>query len=94
MGLKPSKASSSTPYSRQSFCSSQSVERGQDRHFLSWVERMSSSVVLRALRTFSELVWISMPSATGYTQAVTMPLVPVASTMQMRQAPISFFSFI
>ena len=28
-----------------------------------------------------------------YTQAVTRPLVPVASTMQMRQAPISFFSF-
>ena len=54
---------------------------------------MSSRVVLRALRTFSELVWISMPSETGYTHAVTMPRVPVASTMQIRQAPISFFCF-
>ena len=69
------------------------MERGQERHFFSWVERMSSRVVLRALRTFSEFVWISMPSETGYTQAVTMPRVPVASTMQIRHAPISFFSF-
>ena len=47
-----------------------------------------------AALTLGVLVLISIPSVTGYTQAVTRPLAPVASTTHIRQAPISFFSFI
>ena len=39
------------------------------------------------------LVTISMPSLTGYTQAVTRLRAPLTSTTQIRHAPISLISF-
>ena len=50
-----------------------------------WLERMSSRVVLRALRSAGVLVCTSMPSATCCTQAAARPRTPLASTRQMRQ---------
>ena len=72
------------------------MERTQDKHFFSCVERIISNVVRRLACTFGVLVDTSMPSETGYTQAVTKRAgrpPSLTSTMQMRQAPISLISF-
>ena len=87
--MEPAKRfSSSTPYSLQRLCSSQLVERTQLRHFLSWLDKSSSRLILRASRTAGVLLRTFMPSLAGSTQAADSARAPV-STTHMRQAPIS-----
>ena len=80
-------------YSSASFCNSQFIERTHERHFFLWVESMSSTVILRDLRTLGVFVRTSIPSDTGYTQAATSPRAPVASTRHIRQEPTHCTSF-
>ena len=96
------RASSSTPYSRHSACSSQLVERTQLRQRLSWLESKSSRFTRRALRIAGVFVFTSTTSpvtrffgsaSTGYTQAACSAR-PPASTTHIRHAPISLISFI
>src|SRR5260370_26524670 len=63
-----------------SVCNSQSPEVCWRAHGEGWSDIMSSRTVLRAFKTFSELVTTFMPGSTGRTQAAERTRAPVSTT--------------
>ena len=61
--------------------------------FASWWLSSRFSVIFRERITFSLSVWITLPSFSGAEQAVTSFGAPSTSTIQMRQEPSGFSSF-
>ena len=72
-------------YSAASFCSSHLPFFSQCRQSCGWLARISSRMVLRALRTFGELVVMSPASSTRLLQAVFKRLLQLSSTRHTRQ---------
>ena len=72
-------------YSAARVCSSHLPFFSQCRQSCGWLAKISSRMVLRALRTFGELVVMSPASSTRLLQAVFSLLLWLSSTRQTRQ---------
>ena len=79
--------------SLHSCCSLQFSLRTHERQFWSCCAMSSCKFIRRASITRAERVLISMPSSTVVLHAGARRSYPFISTRQMRQAPISLYSF-
>ena len=71
-------------------CSGHSPPLSQIGQSSGWFASSSSSTPFWAAITFGELVWTTMPSATGVVQAVCRRGIFSISTRHIRQAPTGF----
>ena len=79
--------------SAERVCSSQLPLRMQVVQLVSCWLSSRRMLVRRDCRTRGLLVWMTMPSSTSLSQAVTRRSMPSTSTTHMRQAAISLMPF-